>query len=107
MKSLQRKATLTASDLCRLHRCTASDVSSLEHTVQGGADGASLDGDLDDIQETTPEDTARSSLSNNQLARDMPRRHVVPLVRFSEYDCTKNEIAFALYKADVIILEES
>lgn len=52
-----------------------------------------LESDLNDIPEFVHEDTARSSLSNYQLARDRPRRQIVPPVRFHDYDFTEDEIA--------------
>lgn len=81
-------------------------VSSSEHIVQGGADEVSLESGHRDVQELTSDDAARTSLSNYQLARDRSRRHTVPPVRFSDYDCTEDEVAFTLYIAEVINVEE-
>lgn len=74
-------------------------VSSSEHIVQGGADEVSLESGHHDVQELTSNNAARTGLSNYQLARDRPRRHTVPPVRFSDYDCTEDEVAFTLYIA--------
>lgn len=90
-----------------LREVAIKDVSSNEHSVQGGADERPvLERDADDVSGTVHEDTMRSSLSNYQLAIDRPRRQVVPPVKYHDYHCTEGEVAFALYVAEVINVEE-
>ena len=61
---------------------------------QGGDTTSSADeGESEDYEDAGVE-KARTSLTNYQLARDRPRRSVVPPVKFNDYDCS--EVAFAL-----------
>ena len=71
---------------------------------QGGATQQVVD---DSESEDTKQDEmeqARSGLTNYQLARDRPRRTVVPPVKFNDYDCT--EVAFALSMFEIMNVEE-
>ena len=71
---------------------------------QGGATQQVVD---DSESEDTKQDEmeqARSGLTNYQLARDRPRRTVVPPMKFNDYDCT--EVAFALCMFEIMNVEE-
>lgn len=49
---------------------------------------------------------AKKSLTSYQLARDRPRRTVVPPLRYNDYDCTEEEVAFSLVCAELMYAEE-
>ncbi|WZY69978.1 hypothetical protein YC2023_002218 [Brassica napus] len=77
-----------------------------EHTVQGGVTAVDSAKASEGEPEGNLDASARSSLSNYQLARDRPRRHVVPPIRYNDYDCSEEEVAFALYIAEMVNIEE-
>ena len=94
-----------STDVKRLESYSESTLEP-ERTVQGGVNVVDSERASEDEPEGNLDASARSSLSNYQLARDRPRRHVVPPIRLNDYDCSEEEIAFALYIAEVVNIKE-
>ncbi|CAA7029216.1 unnamed protein product [Microthlaspi erraticum] len=68
----------------------------------------SEDDNDDDNDESSSEtrETTNTSLSNYQVARDRPRRLKVRHARYNDYDCSEEEIAFALCMSELMNIEE-
>ena len=94
-----------STDVKRLEAYSESTLEP-EHTVQGGVTAVDSAKASEGEPEGNLDASARSSLSNYQLARDRPRRHVVPPIRYNDYDCSEEEVAFALYIAEMVNIEE-
>lgn len=56
--------------------------------------------------ELTGSSSHKESLTNYQLARDRQRRVVVPPVKYNDYDCDEEEVAFALMVSVTMYAEE-
>lgn len=47
----------------------------------------------------------RTSLSNYQLARNKSKMIIVPPVRFDDYDCLEEKVAFAMFVSGTMSTE--
>lgn len=90
-----------------LEQSTEDRVREKPSMSQGGADKESdSSGQEETTQESSETDQMRTSLTNYQLARDRPRRVMVPPVKYNDYDCTEEEVAFAFLVSEMMYVDE-